>query len=970
MKSGRNIFLCFGIYFLLHSQQLSFSAYYLLPEQMHYDVNFYHIQLTLDLDNHFIQGKVTIEGGIVHDNTNDIVLNLFDQMVVDSVKTQQLLLNFVHSGDLLTVHFLQPLNNGERFSLTVFYHGFPMQSTPSGYGLIFTTYDNEKLVYSYNWPYYANSYLPCKDHPSDKADSLRLAITVPATHKVAANGGLDSIVTLPGNMTQYLWKSHYPLTPYHISINVYPFVETQQVYPSPISGNIPLHYFLFPTHYSAAHTQLNTMVPKILQAFESRYGNFPFSAEKYGICESVISGGMEHQTILTMNYPSFFSNIVVHESAHEYFGNMISIADWGHIWLSEGFATYSEAIYREYWEGKAGYDQEIIQHMAGAGNGMIYVTDPSTPNNIIPYNLVYLKASTVLHMLRYVMGDSLFFRMLQDYVTVSPFRYKNIDTEQFCDFCEGYYGDDLNWFFQQWIYGDGKMAAKYYYYWNPNLDSLILKVRSVSSTAANGTYHFMPVPLTISTAGSQISDTLWIDSLSRTKTYPLPDTTNLTLQFDPENKILKTNFNYLNRPEFVYVAIQPDSGNIRTEWESFFDFSDYQLYIWKKEISGSYSLLDSLYIHGLRKSIIPPVMGTYRLALRALKGNHRTNLSEFKEINFSTFPMNQGILLVDETRNGNGTHMLLPTDQAVDSFYHDLLSEYTFTEFDVINEGCAPSLLELGDYALVIWHHDVTYQTVVAEIQSEIATYLTAGGKMIFSGMNYLNNFSPDFRSDYLGMAQYDMNSSWDFSGAYGSYGFPDLPLDTSKITFPLYHHKLPNVMIFDTTSGTESIYRYQSGSVHPQYHLKPTGIRSRSLKNNSVLSAFSLGFPLYFMNQDSARKLIKTAIADFGIMVNIDKKKLVAIDDFEIYPNYPNPFNPHTKILFHLNKLAHVDIFIYNLLGERISLLYHGSLPGGIHEVEWDGKNESGIIQASGIYFVKIKADSQYKTIKIILQH
>ncbi len=955
--------------FLLFTVQLSFPAYYLLPEQLYYDVSFYNIDLILNLDENSIQGKVSIEGDIVHDQTNDIILNLFDHMMVDSVKMQDLTLNFVHSNGLLTVYLHQPLNAGEQFSLTVYYHGFPMQAVPSGYGLIFTTYNNEKLVYSYHWPYYANSYLPCKDHPSDKTDSLRLAITVPAAYQVAANGVLDSTVTLPTDMIQYIWKSHYPLTPYHISINVHPFTEIQQVYASPVSGNIPLRYFLFPNHSSTAQVQLNTLVPKILQAFETKYGSFPFSVEKYGICESVISGGMEHQTILTMNYPSFFSDIVVHESAHEYFGNMISIADWGHIWLSEGFATYSEAIYREYWEGETGYNQEIIQHMAGAGNGMIYVTDPSTPNNIIPYDLVYLKASAVLHMLRYVMGDSLFFRMLQDYVTVSPFRYKNIDTEQFCDFCEGYYGDDLSWFFQQWIYGDGKMSAKYYYYRNQSLDSLILKYRSVSSTT-NGTYHSMPVPLTISVVGSQLIDTLWIDSLSRTKAYPIPDTTNLTLQFDPDNKILKGSFSYLDQPEFVEVTVQPDSGNIRAVWETFFDFSDYRFFIWKKENGGSYLLLDSLNIHGLKISITPPVTGTYRLALRAVKGSYRTKLSDFKEINFSTFPMNQGILLVDETRNGNGTHMLLPTDQAVDSFYHDLLSEYTFTEFDVINEGCAPSLLDLGDYALVIWHHDVNYQTVVAEIQSEIATYLAAGGKMIFSGMNYLNNFSSDFRSDYLGMAQYDINSSWDFTGASGSSGFPDLPLDTSKITFPLYNHKLPNVMIFDTTIGTESIYRYQSGSVHPQYHLKPTGIRSRSPQNNSVLSTFSLGFPLYFMNQDSAREFIRKTVTDFGITVNIDKKKLVAIDDFEIYPNYPNPFNPHTKILFRLNKLTHVDIFIYNLLGEKISLLYHGNLPGGLHAVEWDGRNEGGVLQASGIYFVKIKAGRHDKTIKIILQH
>lgn len=519
MKAFRLVLL-FG---LVLSQSLN-AHYYVLPEQYYYDVKFYDISLQVDVDAEFIAGYTKIEGEILHDGTAEIVLNFYDNMVVDSIRYQGQNLAFTHADNVLNAILPQALNTGAFFSLAVFYHGNPITEPPFSSGLNFTTYNGQKLVYSYSWPYFANTFFPCKDHPSDKADSARIAITIPDIYQVACNGSLAATNILPGNQIQYVWETHYPLTPYHISINIYPFDRIQSSYNSPVSGPIDLEYYLFPNHTGAGEPQLDAVVPKILEAFENRFGAFPFPNDKYGICESVISGGMEHQTILTMNYPSFFSDIVVHESGHEWFGNMIAIADWGDIWLSEGFATYSEAIYQEYWNGPAAYQQEINQNMAGSGSGIIYISDPSNPSNIIPYGLVYLKASVVLHMLRYVMGDALFFQMLHDYVTTSPFRYKNINTEQFREFCEGYYGSDLNWFFQQWIYEGGKMDGEYYYYWNAGADSLIFK-----RTASTIILCRCRLPLAPIAASFPIPSGLTRSHFRSATIFPIPPTWRLRL---------------------------------------------------------------------------------------------------------------------------------------------------------------------------------------------------------------------------------------------------------------------------------------------------------------------------------------------------------------------------------------------------------------------------------------------------------
>ncbi len=768
---------------------------------------------------------------------------------------------------------------------------------------------------------------------------------------------------------QYIWKSHYPLGPYHLSINVYPFDVVLSSYSSPVSGNIPLFYYLFPNHTAAAQPRLDTVVPQLLEAFEDRYGPFPFSGEKYGICESLINGGMEHQTILTMNYSSFFSDIVVHESAHEYFGNMIGISDWGHIWLSEGFATYSEAIFREYWEGQTGYDQEISGHMAGSGNGIIFVSDPSQPANIIPYNLVYLKASVVLHMLRYVMGDTNFFQMLQDYVSVSPFRHRNIDTEQFRAFCEGYHGSDLGWFFSQWIYGDGKMAVDYYHYWNSTRDSLIFKIRSVPSFPGGRTSHRMPVPLQLSTAVSQVFDTLWVDSLSLSRNYYIADTTNLSLQFDPGNTLLKGPFTFSGSPRLLDASIHPVSGDIQVIWEPFFDFQEYDFYSWKKNISGNFDILDSLRYSGTQLIFVPPGPGTYRFAIRGFQDGHRTDLSAYRELNYSTFPMDQGILVVDETRDGNGSHMFLPLDDAVDIFYDSLLSRYTHTQFDITAEGRAPTVQDLGLYSLVIWHHDVIYQTVISSTESELAAYLNAGGKILFSGMNYLNNLSSAFRMTYLGIVQPQLNTSADFTGARGTSGFPDLAVDTSKITFPLYSQRLPNVTVFDTLPGVETVNQYVSHSQNPLYHLKPSGVRSRAVSDSMQYGAVTLGFPLYFITGDSAQKLLEKTLEEFDIPTGLKSVNKLTPQSLRLYSNFPNPFNPSTKILFDLNTGTQIDILIYNLLGQRVRSLFRGKLSAGRYELEWNGANDSEVPQASGIYFLQLNTENQKTVMKILLQ-
>ncbi len=940
---------------------------YLLPEQHDYDVTFYDISLNIDLTQSRIQGEVVVQGTVVNNATEHIVLNLYQNMTVDSVLYQSAPLSFSHQNDVLDVSLPQPLNQGDGFALRIFYTGFPQQAGTPGYGLIFSGYAGNHLVYSYNWPYFASTFIPCKDHPSDKADSVRLRITVPTGYQVACNGVLEQTTSLPGSRTQFVWMHHYPIVPYNISINVYPFSVTTDYYNSPVSGNILLQYFLFPAHANAILTSLQVKVPRIFQAYEDRYGPFPFSQDKYGLCEATFGGGMEHQTILTMGQSSFFSDIVVHESAHEYFGNLISLADWGHIWLNEGFATYSEALFHEYWDGETVYLNMIRQFMAGSGEGKIFVDDPTSPGNIIPYNLVYLKAAVVVHMLRYVMGDSLFWQMIHDYVGSSSFRFGNIDTEQFCQFCEGYYGADLNWFFQQWIYGDGRMAGEYYYLPNASGDSLVVLIRSVPSSVNATTIHAMPLPVQWQTATANGWDTLWVDSLSRTYHMAVSDTTGLQLLIDPNDRVLKGTFQFLNSPvlEAVYLA----NDTIHVRWQPFFQVDSYLVRVEKLDSVGSAQLILTTPVEGFTFEYQPAEEGTYQFAVAAILDGRNTAYSAPQQVNYTTFPMDQGVFVVDETRNGNGGNMLNPTDEMVDAFYDSLLRGIPHQQFDVIQQGRAPDVFELAHYSLVIWHHDVDYASQVYSAESALRAYLNAGGRLLVSGMKMLQKFSIDFRQQYLGVSGIQINAAPDFEGALPASEFPELPVDTSKITISFYHNRLANVAVVDTAGSSRVLYRYRSATQNPLFQNKPCGTAFAPDADTTRYRVLTLGFPLYFMELDSARQFMQAALQLLNLPLAIPEPINSLPREFELLRCYPNPFNPELKIEFILSHKSAVQVDVYNVLGQRVRRLREGNFSAGKHTLVWRGRNDAGIPQPGGLYFIRIRTQSGQQVAKVVLQ-
>ncbi len=430
-----------------HYARLSASVAAQSANQADFDVTFYDIDITIDPVGQTVTGTVTMRAEVISLTLGQAEIDLLDNMTVTSVYNGSGALGYTHSADRVTVTLDQTYSNGQTFEVTIQYTGTPSASAGAFGFHEFPSASGIDMIWSLSEPFGSRSWWPCKDVPTDKADSVDIAVTVPTGLIVASNGNLASVVPDTTHVT-YEWEERYPIATYLVSVAIHPYTTFSHWYlPSP-SDSMEVQYYVFPSHYSSVQATYALTVPMI-EAFASLFGEYPFLDEKYGHAEFTWGGGMEHQTITSMGGWSEY--LIAHELAHQWWGDMVTCDDFHHIWLNEGFATYSEALWSEYQYGETQYhlDMSAAKYF---GAGTIYVPDTSDWNRIFHGGLSYNKGSWVLHMLRHVVGDATFSSILQAYYSDVNHQYGTATTEEFRDLCEAVSGMELDWFFQQWIY--------------------------------------------------------------------------------------------------------------------------------------------------------------------------------------------------------------------------------------------------------------------------------------------------------------------------------------------------------------------------------------------------------------------------------------------------------------------------------------------------------------------------------------
>ncbi|MCX6826284.1 MAG: M1 family metallopeptidase, partial [candidate division Zixibacteria bacterium] len=420
-----------------------------LANQIQFDVTYYRIILRVDIPGEMLHGDVMIVAQSLIDDLDTVQIDFDSTMAVDSIITEGGSLNYTVSRYGITIALDKSYPRNLPFSFWIHYHGHPASGGFQGFA--FDTRNGFPVVSSLSEPYLAHTWWPCKDRPDDKADSLDIFITCDTAFFCASNGQLvDTSRNGDGTWT-FNYQVRYPITTYLFSVAISNYTVWKDWYHYGSSDSMVIINHVYPDQDTYSRTHWN-ITPYAIGVFAGLFGQYPFLTEKYGHANFEWAGGMEHQTVTSMTGTSFgFSEpVVIHELSHQWWGDMITCNNWHDIWLNEGFASYSEALYYEVKQGEAFYHT----YMAGmnfTGGGTIYIYDTTNVWNIFG-NIVYDKAAWMLHMLRHIVGDSTFFDILHTYYN-SPYKYRDITSDQFINLCETVSGKELDYFFNEWLYG-------------------------------------------------------------------------------------------------------------------------------------------------------------------------------------------------------------------------------------------------------------------------------------------------------------------------------------------------------------------------------------------------------------------------------------------------------------------------------------------------------------------------------------
>ncbi len=535
--------------------------------QAGWDVTFYDLVLDLDPAARVLAGTTTVTATVTAPDLALIDLDLMDFMAVSAVRCAGQPAVFTHAGNVLGVTLDRPYQPGETFSVAVDYAG-----DPAGDYFGWSYYAGQPLIWTLSEPYGARHWWPCKDVNTDKADSVALHVTVPDPLVVASNGLLLNQATAAPGKSTFHWLTRYPIATYLVSLAVHPYTVVSHSYATLAGGTMPVDNYLIPD-WAAAGAAGYAVVVDQLAAFAGAFGEYPFVDEKYGHAHFPWGGGMEHQTCSSMSYSYYQPWFLAHELGHQWFGDMITCADFHHIWLNEGFATWCEAYWREVSEGIQGYRDEM-----GAaryfGPGTIFVADPNDFGTIFDHDLSYNKASWVVHMLRWVLGDEDFFAGIREYRAQHGF--DSADTGQFQAVMEGVSGQDLGPFFQQWIYGEYFPAYKVSWRGVPGAGGTRVTMR-VEQTQTNTGLFSMPLEIRVTNhLGAQTTVRVQNSEAVQWYVVDVPGVA-ITAELDPDGWVLctKANGDISGLPEVPEAAVTRITGNVpnpfnpRTEirWE-------------------------------------------------------------------------------------------------------------------------------------------------------------------------------------------------------------------------------------------------------------------------------------------------------------------------------------------------------------------------------------------------------------------
>ncbi|GAB2458207.1 peptidase M1 [Hymenobacter qilianensis] len=470
----------------------------LTPLRTCYDINYYHLDVKLDVANKSISGSNLFHFTATQDFTR-LQFDLFANLKVEKVEYQGKPVPYTREANAVFVTFPAPIQKGSRAEFRVYYSGQPTvaKNAPWDGGFVFTQDGKGKpWVATACQGVGASIWWPTKDHQADEVDSMLISVTVPKGLKDISNGRLRKTTKLKGGATRFDWFVNNPINNYDVALNVADYTHFADEYTGE-KGKLTLDYWVLPENLAKAKTQFAANVKPMLKAMENWFGPYPFYEDGFKLIETPHLG-MEHQSAVA--YGNKYQNgylgadrsatgwglkwdfIIIHESGHEWFGNNITSKDIADMWIHESFTTYSEALFVESQFGKLAAQQYIHGQRRNIRNDKPII-GPYEVNREGSSDM-YDKGSNLLNMIRtaYVPDDAKWRELLRG--LSSTFYHQTVTTDQIIAYFNKQTGQDLTPVFDQYLrhsalptlevrFVEGKSEAR----WIANVPGFALPIR-------------------------------------------------------------------------------------------------------------------------------------------------------------------------------------------------------------------------------------------------------------------------------------------------------------------------------------------------------------------------------------------------------------------------------------------------------------------------------------------------------------
>ncbi len=533
-----------------------------------FDLQHVRCEFSFDIAKRKLSGRVTHVLSPLHTPLNAVELDAGDGLQIKQVVNEKAQsLKYVKANGKMTVELGKAYLPKEKVTLTITYEvAMPTGGGFVGAGLRLVVPDDNNptlptQIWSLNEPDGAAGWIPCYDYPNDKCTS-EVLLTVPKNMMGISNGTLAATRTNADGTKTFHWKQDLPHSTYLISIAVGEFVEVKD---TPYE-NVPIVYYV-PTYRrpeEAKAAMSNT--PRMVKFFSDKIGvRYPWS--KYAqVMMSNFPGGMEHTSATTVGDGSLHDarakldissdGLLAHELAHQWWGDLLTCKDWSHIWLNEGFASYFDTLWTEFDQGKDAFQIEVDGMMNGAraadtGNSRrpVVYRQYAEPEHMFDGH-AYPKGGSVLHMLRGVLGDELFWKGINLYTRRNAF--KAVETVDLRLAMEEVSGRDLTWFFEQWLYKAGYPEFQVRYAWDEAAKKVKVTVKQTQLVTNITPLFRTPVDIYVTTAQGQQKHRVYVEQASHEFTFDAASPP-LMVNFDPEQWVLKTLDFPKSKEEWLYT---------------------------------------------------------------------------------------------------------------------------------------------------------------------------------------------------------------------------------------------------------------------------------------------------------------------------------------------------------------------------------------------------------------------------------